>query len=112
MSVTNVEKDLDALSVTVIADFDASVEQVWDLWADPRKLERWWGPPTYPDGKPAADMPVTIVRMRLSAHDGGTRMELSQVFASREQMQQVLDMGGLEGLQQSIGQMDAALVAA
>lgn len=18
------------------------------LWADPRKLERWWGPPTYP----------------------------------------------------------------
>jgi uncharacterized protein YndB with AHSA1/START domain len=21
---------------------------VWELWADPRQLERWWGPPTYP----------------------------------------------------------------
>ena len=21
---------------------------MWELWADPRKLERWWGPPTYP----------------------------------------------------------------
>ena len=21
---------------------------MWQLWADPRKLERWWGPPTYP----------------------------------------------------------------
>ena len=22
--------------------------RVWQLWADPRQLERWWGPPTYP----------------------------------------------------------------
>jgi uncharacterized protein YndB with AHSA1/START domain len=21
---------------------------VWQLWADPRQLERWWGPPSYP----------------------------------------------------------------
>jgi uncharacterized protein YndB with AHSA1/START domain len=21
---------------------------VWQLWSDPRQLERWWGPPTYP----------------------------------------------------------------
>ncbi len=21
---------------------------IWQLWEDPRKLERWWGPPTYP----------------------------------------------------------------
>jgi uncharacterized protein YndB with AHSA1/START domain len=21
---------------------------VWQLWADPRRLERWWGPPSYP----------------------------------------------------------------
>ena len=48
MSVTSVEKDFDRLTLTVIADFDASPERVWQLWADPRKLERWWGPPTYP----------------------------------------------------------------
>jgi uncharacterized protein YndB with AHSA1/START domain len=48
MSVTKVDKSVEDLSITLIADFDATVEQVWDLWADPRKLERWWGPPTHP----------------------------------------------------------------
>lgn len=48
MSVTSVEKDLDHLTLTLIADFNATADRVWQLWADPRKLERWWGPPTYP----------------------------------------------------------------
>jgi len=48
MTVTAVVKDPDALTMTLTAEFDASPERVWDLWADPRKLERWWGPPTYP----------------------------------------------------------------
>jgi uncharacterized protein YndB with AHSA1/START domain len=34
--------------MTMEAEFDASPERVWQLWADPRQLERWWGPPTYP----------------------------------------------------------------
>jgi uncharacterized protein YndB with AHSA1/START domain len=29
-------------------EFDAPVDRVWQLWADPRQLERWWGPPTHP----------------------------------------------------------------
>lgn len=48
MTVTAVRKDPDKLTMTVDAEFDASPDQVWNLWADPRKLERWWGPPTYP----------------------------------------------------------------
>ena len=48
MTVTNIEKDPQALTMTVTAEFDAPVERVWNLWADPRLLERWWGPPTYP----------------------------------------------------------------
>ena len=48
MTVTAVHKDPDALTLTLTAEFDATPERVWDLWADPRKLERWWGPPTYP----------------------------------------------------------------
>jgi len=48
MSVTSVDKDLDNLTLTLVADFDGPVEQVWQLWEDPRKLERWWGPPTHP----------------------------------------------------------------
>jgi len=48
MTVTAVRKDPQRLTLTVEAEFDASVERVWQLWADPRKLERWWGPPIYP----------------------------------------------------------------
>jgi len=48
MSVTSVDKDYENLSLTLIADFSAPADSVWELWADPRQLERWWGPPTYP----------------------------------------------------------------
>lgn len=48
MTVTSVDKDLDDLTMTLVADFAAPAERVWQLWADPRQLERWWGPPTYP----------------------------------------------------------------
>jgi len=47
MTITNVEKDLEALTMTVTADLDATVERAWQLWADPRQFERWWGPPGY-----------------------------------------------------------------
>ena len=48
MSVVSVEKDFDSLSLTLIAHFQAPIERVWQLWADPRQLERWWGPPSHP----------------------------------------------------------------
>jgi len=159
MTVTSVEQDLDRLTLTLTAEFDAPVERVWQLWADPRQLERWWGPPTYPatveehdltpggnvtyfmtgpegdkhygwwrvtavnppeslefidgfadaDGKPSEDLPTTTVQVRLIANAGGTRMELRSTYDSREQMEQVLGMGVVEGLRQSVGQIDALL---
>ena len=48
MSVISVDKDFDSLTLTLVAEFDAPIEQVWQLWADPRRLERWWGPPSHP----------------------------------------------------------------
>jgi uncharacterized protein YndB with AHSA1/START domain len=48
MTVISSSKDVATLTLTVIADFDAGPDQVWDVWEDPRKLERWWGPPTFP----------------------------------------------------------------
>ena len=48
MTVTALRKSPESLTMTVDAEFDASAERVWQLWADPRQLERWWGPPTYP----------------------------------------------------------------
>lgn len=40
MTVTAVRKDIAALTMTLDAEFDASPERVWALWADPRLLER------------------------------------------------------------------------
>lgn len=48
MTVTSSQEDLSALRLTFVAEFDADVERVWQLWQDPRQLERWWGPPTWP----------------------------------------------------------------
>lgn len=161
MSVTSVDKDFDTLTLTLTADFAARTEQVWELWSDPRSLERWWGPPTHPatfeehdltpggtvtyymtgpegekyrgwwrinavesgsflefddgfadeSGTPDESMPVTAVRMDLIPHDSGTRMELRSRFDSREQMEQLDQMGMTEGLTLAVGQMDGLLGA-
>ncbi|NYH51778.1 uncharacterized protein YndB with AHSA1/START domain [Nocardiopsis arvandica] len=159
MSVTSIDKDFENLTLTLVADFSAPVEGVWRLWADPRRLEQWWGPPSYPatveehdlspgggvtyfmtgpegdrhhgwwrvvsvdpptslefvdgfsdqDGNPSADMPSTTARVEITEHGDGTRMVLRSVFASLEQMEQLARMGMVEGLEQSVGQMDALL---
>ncbi len=48
MTVISTTKDPDALTLTLVAQLDASPDRVWEVWEDPRKLERWWGPPTFP----------------------------------------------------------------
>ena len=160
MTVTSIDQDHDNLTLTLIADFEAPIERVWQLWADARQLERWWGPPTYPatmekhdltpggyvtysmtspegeryhglwkvtavdpprslefvdrfadeNGEPVEAMPSSSTRMRLEERDGGTRMELVSTFESREQMAELEKMGMVEGIQGSVGQMDALLV--
>lgn len=48
MPITSIDKDPVALTMTVVADFPVSVERLWDAYADPRQLERFWGPPQWP----------------------------------------------------------------
>lgn len=73
MTVTSVTKDLDDLTMTLVADFAAPAEQVWQLWADPRQLERWWGPPTYPATFEQHDLsPGGEVKYFMTGPDGGT----------------------------------------
>ena len=48
MAVTSIDKDPETRTMTITAHFDAPVDRVWQIWADPRQLERWWGPPTWP----------------------------------------------------------------
>lgn len=48
MPVTAVTTDPEALTMTLIADFDASVERLFEAFTDPAQLEQFWGPPGWP----------------------------------------------------------------
>lgn len=99
MSITSVDTDYDRLTVTLISDFDAPVERVWELWSNPRKLERWWGPPDYPatfgkhDLIPGAEVTYFMTgpdgdrhggMWRVTAVDPPTSLEFSDVFADTD----------------------------
>jgi len=48
MPVVAVTRDIDTRTLTITARFAAAPQRVWQLYADPRQLERVWGPPTHP----------------------------------------------------------------
>lgn len=48
MTVISVDTNPDELTLTLVAEFNEPIERIWQLWEDPRQLERWWGPPTWP----------------------------------------------------------------
>ncbi len=48
MPVTDVTHDLENRTLTITADFAAPAQRVWEVYADPRQLERVWGPPECP----------------------------------------------------------------
>lgn len=48
MTFIESNKDVDALTLTFVTEYDAPRERIWQLWSDPRQLERWWGPPEWP----------------------------------------------------------------
>jgi uncharacterized protein YndB with AHSA1/START domain len=48
MPIVEIRKDPKALTMTVVAQFAAPVARVWAAYADPRQIERFWGPPEWP----------------------------------------------------------------
>ncbi|MFH9418450.1 SRPBCC domain-containing protein [Streptomyces rochei] len=99
MSVTSLNKDLENLTLTLVADFSAPVERVWQLWADPRQLERWWGPPSYPatveqhDLTPGGDVTYFMTGpegdkyrgwWRVATVDAPTSLEFTDGFADQD----------------------------
>jgi uncharacterized protein YndB with AHSA1/START domain len=99
MSIASVDTDYDNLTLSVIADFDAPIAQVWELWSDPRKLERWWGPPGYPstfekhDLAPGGEVTYFMTGpegdkmwgvWRVTAVDPPTSLEFTDAFANSD----------------------------
>jgi uncharacterized protein YndB with AHSA1/START domain len=48
VTVISSSTDPERLTLDLVAVFDASLQEVWGVWENPRKLERWWGPPGWP----------------------------------------------------------------
>jgi uncharacterized protein YndB with AHSA1/START domain len=48
MPLTSVTKDAATLTLTVVGDYPVPQQRLWDVFADPRQLERFWGPPAWP----------------------------------------------------------------
>ncbi|WP_433328461.1 SRPBCC family protein [Spirillospora sp. CA-294931] len=48
MPLTSITKDAVKLTLTVVGDYSVSQQRLWDAFADPRQLERFWGPPAWP----------------------------------------------------------------
>jgi uncharacterized protein YndB with AHSA1/START domain len=161
MPVTNVQQDLDNLTLTITADFAAPVTRIWQVYEDPRQLEKVWGPPTYPatvvdhdltpggrttyfmtgpDGEKFAgywqittvdeptsfsfddgfadldfnsnpELPVSKNVFTFTERDGGTRATYVSTYESAEALQQVLDMGVIEGASSAINQIDELIAS-
>lgn len=159
MPVTDVTTSPEDLTITITAEFAAPVERVWQVYADPRQLEKIWGPPGYPatfvdfdfrpggratyymtgpggekyggwfeytsvteptgfemddgfadaDLNPLDSMPVTQSIYSFAASGSGTRAVYRSLYASAEGLQQVLDMGVVEGSTEAINQIDDLL---
>jgi uncharacterized protein YndB with AHSA1/START domain len=48
MPITALTPDADALTLTVVGDYPVPAARLWEAWADPRQIERFWGPETWP----------------------------------------------------------------
>ncbi len=71
MTVTSVVRDAEAKTMTITARFDAPIGRVWQIWSDPRQLERWWGPPGYPATVTEHDLaPGGTVNYSMTGPDG------------------------------------------
>lgn len=159
MPITSVSSNPHDLTLTVVADYPVPVERLWDAYADPRQLERFWGPEQWPATFLQHDMAVggrshyymtgpdgTISRgwfrflaveplSRIEVEDGfsdaagepnsamptmrmvfhfeptatGSRFRSVTTFASLESMEQLVQMGMMEGMKSAMGQIDAVL---
>lgn len=159
MPITTVSSDPKALTLTIVADYSASVERLWEAYADPRQLERFWGPVEWPatftrhdmaaggeshyymsgpagerahgwfrflkvepqrcfevedgfaheDGRRNTDMPTMRMVYTFESTTTGSRFTGVTYFPSVEAMEQLVQMGMMEGMRSAMSQIDAVL---
>lgn len=58
MPITELVSNAADLTMKIVAEYPVSVERLWDAYADPRQIERFWGPQEYPATFTRHDMAV------------------------------------------------------
>lgn len=159
MPITRVDSDPKALTLTVVAEYPVSVERLWEAYADPRQLERFWGPVEWPatftrhdftvggeshyymsgpngersrgwfrflkveplrcfevedgfadeNGRRNDAMPTMRMTFNFEATASGSRFTSVTYFTSVETMEQLVQMGMMEGMRSAMGQIDAVV---
>jgi uncharacterized protein YndB with AHSA1/START domain len=85
MTVVGVDKDAANRTLRITSEFGAPPERVWRMWSDPRRLERWWGPPEFPATVTEHDLrPGGRVALFVIGPDGGRRNASWRVTAVDE----------------------------
>jgi len=62
-------------------------------------------------GSPDASMPTIQIRVDLKKAGPGTRMTITSRFSTADQMEQLVQMGMVEGMTAAIAQIDELLAA-
>ena len=83
MPVVSATPDPQALTVTLVTDLPRPPSEVWPVWADARRLERWWGPPSWPATVTAHDLrPGGRTDYVMTGPDGDRARGLWRVLAA------------------------------
>ncbi|MFJ3319278.1 SRPBCC domain-containing protein [Curtobacterium sp. NPDC086286] len=80
MPTTSVHTDPEELTMTLVAEFPVPVERLWAAFADPRQLERFWGPPGFPATFTSFDLrPGGVAHYRMTSPENERFHALWQV---------------------------------
>lgn len=159
MPITSLDTDPEKLTIRIVADFAAPLQRLWDAYTDPRKIERFWGPPTFPatflrhdasvggcsiykmtgpdgeehygrwdwtaldapnsfevadsfadsTGTPNTELPSMRMSFIFEETATGSRLITTSHVDSLEQLEQLVEMGMLEGTREAMSQIDAVL---
>lgn len=159
MPIVDITSNPEDLTLTIVGEYDVPVERLWQAWADPRQIERFWGPPTWPatftrhdmteggrsdyfmtgpdgtrsagywifqsvdpgrsfaivdgfadeDGNANDELPGTRTEFRFESTESGSRYVAVTTFGDLASMEQLVEMGMVEGVRLAQGQLDDVL---
>lgn len=106
MPITTVHSDPASLTLTASGDYPVPVERLWRAWADPRQIERFWGPPQWPATFTRHDM---VAGGRSAYHMTGPKGEIARGYWKFVQVDPPRSFEVLDGFADAAGEPDGAM---